>query len=422
MKRNAVNELKNWIEDSKRTAALITGMKGTGKTFLALDFAKSFFKEYIYINFETNPDIRKFFKEKAVDKSLLELLSEFYGIDVIVAEKLLFILDEISACKEAEELFYAYVSKDINSYLLAVNSFCPEGFNRNYKSLKRIKLYPIAFDEFLTASGHEWYKEIIQAHFQTMRRVPDIVHNELLTYFDDYLSTGGMPSVVNEFLSSESSQNTLDKQLVIYNSLLSLLQRRYSESDALKQLQVLNVIDEQLMKENKKFQYVLIRKGVTHKQYSDSINSLINNGIVYKANKAQLTNNMIEPDESSFRMYYGDFGFMQMRLNCEDKNTGIKKDLKQKAVIENYIIQSLHCNEINPYFWESGSQAKVDLVIEKNGEIVPIEIRYPDNRRSKSISVFKQKYNVPYSLRISENNFEKGDGIQNIPFYSAFCI
>ena len=61
MKRNLIQKLIEWKDTTERSPFLLTGRKGTGKTYLACDFAKSFYDNYIYINFETSPEMRRIF-------------------------------------------------------------------------------------------------------------------------------------------------------------------------------------------------------------------------------------------------------------------------------------------------------------------------------------------------------------------------
>jgi len=52
MKRNLITTLQTWMESEERKPFYMTGIKGVGKTYLACEFAKSFFDSYLYLSFE----------------------------------------------------------------------------------------------------------------------------------------------------------------------------------------------------------------------------------------------------------------------------------------------------------------------------------------------------------------------------------
>ena len=90
---------------------------------------------------------------------------------------------------------------------------------------------------------------------------------------------------------------------------------------------------------------------------------------------------------------------------------------------ENYVCSSLVKCGFKPYYWESNGKAEVDFIIQnKNGEIIPIEVKSSIHTRSKSLNVFKSLYTIPYSIRISTKNFGFENNIKCIPLYSVFCL
>ena len=75
MKRTAIERLIKWNQTSDVRPVLLTGSKGVGKTYLACDFAKSFFKRILYLNFEHDPYAIELFQANdpfLVSKRLLE--------------------------------------------------------------------------------------------------------------------------------------------------------------------------------------------------------------------------------------------------------------------------------------------------------------------------------------------------------------
>ncbi|WP_312100318.1 DUF4143 domain-containing protein [Lachnoclostridium sp.] len=446
MKRNAIKKLITWKEQSSRKSMWITGIKSVGKTFLALDFAKSFYEGNLYVNFETNAAVCNLFQKAAYsienELNIIELLYQYYEIPLELSGNLLIILDEITFCKEAMEA--------LNHYLMNVTSvpgtpvtgtkvsetkvtgnnvpilvLSSEFIEVDDKFFDSFTLYPMEFDEFLVASGDEWYAEVIKGHYQTNRKIPEIVHKELLTIFEDYLLVGGMPAAVSDYITMENTNNVAEIHQRIYLSLLASAKEKHSESDALKLSQVCSVMVEQLLKENKKFQYRLIRKGATYAHYKDVIQYLVTNSLVYKCSKGTYDKTegiTISPEALQFKLYVADVGILNTLIRKNSLYLDNQNEMIEKTILDNYIMQSLIARGYLPNFWESNSQAKIDFLIQNSDGVIPLEIKTNENTRSKSVSIFRTAHDIPYSIKISNRNYEYSNQVKHLPYYAMFCL
>lgn len=426
MKRNAINNLITWKEKKSGKPMWITGIKGVGKTFLALDFAKSFYEGNLYVNFETNAAVRNLFQEAAYsvenELNFIELLYQYYEIPLELAGNLLIILDEITFCKEAMEALNHYLKQEHAVPIIVLSSELSDIDLTYYESFT---LYPMEFDEFLVAQGDEWYAEVIKGHYQTNRKIPEIVHKELLTIFEDYLLVGGMPAAVNDFITMENTNNVAEIHQSIYLSQLAFAKEKHSESDALKLHQVCSVMVEQLLKENKKFQYRLIRKGATYALYKDVIQYLVDNSLVYKCAKGTYDKTegiTISPEALQFKLYVADVGILNTLIQKSSLYFDMKKEMIAKTVLDNYIMQSLMARGYHPNFWESNSQAKIDFLIQNSDGVIPLEVKTNENTRSKSVSIFRGAHEIPYSIKISNRNYEYSNQVKHLPYYAMFCL
>lgn len=430
MKRNAIKKLITWKEQNSRKSMWITGIKGVGKTFLALDFAKSFYEGNLYVNFETNAAVCNLFQKAAysIDNELnfIELLYQYYEIPLELSGNLLIILDEITFCKEAIEALNHYLNVTIapeNTVPILVLS--SELLEIDDKYFDSFTLYPMEFDEFLVAGGDEWYAEVIKGHYQTNRKIPEIVHKELLTIFEDYLLVGGMPAAVNDYIAMENTNNVAEIHQRIYLSMLSSAKEKHSESDALKLSQVCSVMVEQLLKENKKFQYRLIRKGATYAHYKDVIQYLVTNSLVYKCSKGTYDKTegiTICPEALQFKLYVADVGILNTLIRKNSLYLDTQNEMIEKTILDNYIMQSLIARGYLPNFWESNSQAKIDFLIQNSDGVIPLEIKTNENTRSKSVSIFRTAHDIPYSIKVSNRNYEYSNQVKHLPYYAMFCL
>jgi hypothetical protein len=65
----------------------------------------------------------------------------------------------------------------------------------------------------------------------------------------------------------------------------------------------------------------------------------------------------------------------------------------------------------------------VDFVVQdRNGNVIPIEVKSADNTRAKSLAVFRDKYAPPYAVKVTASNFGKTEGVISLPLYAAFCM
>lgn len=432
MKRKLINNLLEWKENYEVKPLLLIGARGAGKTYLANDFAKGFYAKSIYINLERVPEHRNLFDSEDVSiwiQNLL-MLSETYPYPLELSENdkepILFIIDEITFYPFLLDKLKTLVNANPPFQILCITSFR----NKLYESddfFYVLQLFPLNFEEFLIATGNEWYAEAIRTHYATNKKLPDIVHRELLNLFEDYIQIGGMPSAVNEFINTEGKYNVSEQHRILADAYLGDAKRCNDEGESLKISQIYNIIDKQLMKENRKFQYTLIRKGATHAMYFNAIQYITNTFYGIRCNK--LTEESLEctseinvdsSNLSQYKLYMSDVG---MLCSSMKQVTDKHPDQIRKGLLENYVAQTLYANGHHLNYWESNSQAKIDFIIYQNDYILPIEVKTGNLTRSKNLSVFKIKCNnIKYAIKISTRNFEFSGDIKYVPIYAVFCI
>lgn len=435
MKRNSLEKMIFWMKAGSQKPLYLTGAPEVGKTYMALDFAKMFYDGFFYINLHNDALIRSRLNAYFASNpdNISDFLSDIFHIPAEWLNKFLYIFDEINFDIFIKDKFANILKnrneKDAHLSVCFISSLEPD---KEYASLCEIlRLYPMEFDEFLSAKGAEWYTEVIRGHFQNGKKVPSIVHKELLNLFQDYLKTGGMPSVVHEFITT----GNLDNIPVIQNKINLLFKARLNEMPSelvTRAEQLLESYPEQLLKDNKKFQYTKIRKGTTHAMYSDSLNLISDMHLVNKLDRGEiepLEDNRITYHPNQFRLYSADFGLLNAiitsRLPIEQLYDEVFDDEINplgQLLLENYFLCHEKDREKEIFFWESGSVSGMDFVRKTEEGIIPIEIRYLENNRSKSLSVFKSKIKVPYSIKISSSNFDTSGNVKNYPYYSIFCL
>lgn len=89
---------------------------------------------------------------------------------------------------------------------------------------------------------------------------------------------------------------------------------------------------------------------------------------------------------------------------------------------EHYVANELRINGYELYYWESDGKAELDFMIQKDFDVVPIEVKSSTHTKSRSLDLFMKKYNSKYGLRISEKNFGFENNIKSVPLYAVFCV
>lgn len=403
-----INKLLEWNELDNQRSILITGGKGVGKTYLILDYAKAFYQNYIYINYELNANSLNKADSKGISANLIfDYISQLNSL-----EPVLLILDEVSFFGD----FMNIIDGLKNTKQIKIIVISSSNIPKIKEAFVTLILYPLDFEEFLLAVNKEWYIGVIKEHFSSNLKIPDIVHSELLKLCDSYLRIGGMPLAVNEYISTGTELNIPQIHKLLLNSYLSDISVENQESGGLKIGQILKTLPVQLGKSNKKFQYSLIRKGATKNQYLDAFEYVKDTFYAMDCHRID----DIDEDFLHFKMYFIDTGIL---YSLSKENQIKMTKYFRKGLLENFIALHLCIRGYQLHFWESESQSKIEFVINQESVLFPIEVISDNNTRSKNLSMFKNKYsNVTETIKISTRNFAYDKHVKYVPLYAVFCI
>jgi uncharacterized protein len=430
LRRKITKKLIEWKEREKKKPVLMYGARQVGKTYIIEDFAKKYYKNSIYINFEKMPIFASFFESDISPSRLINIFETHFKTKITEGETLI-VFDEIQACERALTSLKYFAEDAPDQHVIGAGSLLGVAINRGKYSfpvgkVEMLTLYPLDFEEYLDALGKTHFVEIIKDHYRNMTPAPDMIHKELLNDYKTYLSVGGMPMAVKSFRDEKNYSNVYSVQSSILNAYIADMAKYSTNNESVKIRGAYESIPAQLAKENKKFQYKLIRKGATATLFGSSIHWLEIAGIVLKCTKIERGEIPVAvfKDLSSFKLYMSDVGLYSAKALIPPENilSGNLPDVIKGAISENFIAQTLTANGFNLFYWESNYQAEVDFVIQKETSVIPVEVKYDTNTRSRSLNSFVQKYRPIYSIRISSKNFGFENNIKSVPHYAAFCI
>ncbi|MBR2289123.1 MAG: ATP-binding protein [Clostridia bacterium] len=430
MEREIIKDLIKWKKSINRKPLIIHGARQVGKTYIVKQFGKENYDNLIYVNFETNQEFSSQISDSIDAKYVINKLELFFG-EKIIPEKTLIFFDEIQANERAlTSLKYFY--EDAPEYhIIAAGSLLGIAINReNYSfpvgKVQMLNMYPLSFKEFLIAVGRENLIEEIQKHFDSNERMDKDIHELCLKLYRTYLVVGGMPEVVQTYLAEEKKIAAIDIQAEILESYERDMTKYADNSLSNKIIAAFDSIPMQLAKDNKKFQYKVISKGGSSSIFGDAIIWLKNSGIVNQVYKvsAELPLEMYK-DLSSFKLYMSDVGLFVNKAKYPLYQIDLDKQptmISMGPLTEHYVANELKINGYEVYYWESNGKAELDFMIQKETDIVPIEVKSNIHTKAKSLDTYMKTYHPKYAIRISEKNFGFENNIKSVPLYAVFCI
>jgi predicted AAA+ superfamily ATPase len=128
-------------------------------------------------------------------------------------------------------------------------------------------------------------------------------------------------------------------------------------------------------------------------------------------------------DTSSFKLYSSDVGLLVQQAGIPKEL--ILKDLPNLylgAVTENYVAQSVRAQGNDLFYWTSDQTAELDFLLQCGMDIIPIEVKKGTKVRSRSLDVYRKKYDVTKAIRFSERNFGLEGQLISLPLYAAFAL
>lgn len=417
MERKINEEFIKWKKDDNKKNLLLYGMRQIGKTYSTIEFGKEFYKNIAYFNmFNNNELVDLFLKEKVVERLVLKLSilsnESIFKDDTLIifdnCDNIEFIRKTPLLCKEGYHVILITSHKNILNEIKS-------------EEIRYCKMQPMDFEEFLINSDKKQLVDFIIDSYQTLKPMP--FHQMALELYNDYLLTGGMPEVVNAYFNKQNFyqlESIKQKIIDLYTGEICL----NNPNEFLKSVEVFNSLPFQLQKENRKFQYGLIKKGGRSKEYEESINILNGNGIVNRCYRLIDIKSPLSSvrDNESFKLYVNDVGLLFTMLHLNQTKLLTDNDIR-RCLIENNVANTLASNGVSLYYYQSDGKASISFVCQNRvGKIIPIEVIDMKLTKAKSLSLFLSKYEIDDSIRITEDNFTKKRNIRYIPIYAIFCL
>ena len=429
LKRKIDFFLSAWKSNPDRKPLIVKGPRQVGKTESIRRFGEQNYKSVISINFVEEPKYKMITTDGYKAEDIIKNISRIDPSKRFIEGETLFFFDELQEFPEiatALKFFKIDGRFDVicSGSMLGINYRKIESNSVGYKS--DYEMFSLDFEEFLWALDKKDLANMIRQAFSEDKEFS--LHSLANQYYRLYLAIGGMPRAILEYKEKQDMDFVTAILKDINNSYIADMAKYASPTETTKIMAVYNIISAQLAKENRKFQYKLIKSGARAYEYETAINWLNASGIINQCTKIKggklPLSAFIEPE--SFKIYMSDVGLLCNKFGIPTNIVIVENDNMNDfkgALAENYVCNSLVQCGLKPYYWESNGKAEVDFVVQdKEGNIIPIEVKSSIHTRSKSLNVFKSLYKIPYSIRISTKNFGFENDIKCIPLYSVFCL
>lgn len=441
LRRKIESDLAKWKNSESKKPLVIKGIRQCGKTYIVQKFAKENYENVIYMNFILEPDKKLAFASNVdVDTIILNLSALIPG-SRFVNGKTCIILDEIQECKEARTALKSF-QIDGRFDIIATGSLLGvRGYGKNrtknvdgqdsipvgYETM--IEMYPLDFEEFLWANGiNDKVIDTVKSCFENETAVPNGIHNVMMELLYRYVIVGGLPEVVNTFLETKNIELIYKVQRNLIVEYEEDMVKYADDADKARIRECFESIPRQLAKENKKFQYSVVKKNGRSSQYMGSIQWLEDAGLVKRCYNTQITELPLEGNsiEDCFKLYTTDIGLLVAMLDYGSQVDILKGNLLgyKGALFENLMADFLCKSGQKLYYFHKDSGLELDFIVRYKSECVVIEVKAKSGKTKSLRTVLRNKdvYHVNNAIKLGKYNVGREDEVLTIPLYMGFLI
>ena len=430
LKRKIADELHAWKNQKDKMCLVVKGARQVGKTYSIDLFARENYKHYVNINFDQNPGYRAIFDGDLDVETLMKQISLRIPNSELVPGETVIFLDEIQNCPRARTaLKFLAIDKRFDviasGSLLGINYKDVPSYPVGY--VEHLELHSLDFEEFLWANGITPQSIAdIKFYFDHREKVPTAMHEKMMELFKEYIVVGGMPRVVNEFVTSHNFAHALRIQRAILSDYTDDIGKYAEGAEKTKARACFLSIPKHLSQDYKKFRYSLVEKGGSARKFGGSLLWLYDAGIIHFCYNLSQPELPLEGNARSdvFKVYMKDTGLLMAMLedgsqeDIIDGNLGIYKG----AIYENIIADILGKLGKKLYYFERNSQFEIDFVIRFQKMATAIEVKSADNTKAKSLNTVIENYGVKHGIKLSSKNVGGTSVVDSFPLYMAMFL
>lgn len=434
LKRKIEELLIEWKNDKNHKPLILKGCRQCGKTFSALQFAKDNYKNVVYLNFFENPNYASIFSDSLEVDTIVMMISTFLGKKAkFESGNTIIILDEIQECPKARTALkffcldgrYDVIATDS---LLGVKGYAqPISIPVGYETV--IEMFPLDFEEFLWANEIDIsIINVLKTCLTEEKFVPSAIHEKMKELLLQYVVVGGMPDVVQTFIKTKQMNEVLRMQRDILNSYQDDMVKYAQGKDKSRIRECFLSIPKQLSKENKKFQYSVVKKGSKSRDYLGCLQWIEDAGIIVRCYNLSITELPLDGNAENdvFKVYMQDCGLFVSMLEDGTQFDILSGNLYgyKGAIFENLIADIFHKMGRKLYYFHKDSGLEVDFVIRYHSKCTLIEVKAVSGNTKSTKTILSQydKYHVKDAIKLGDYNVGRSGEVLILPLYMAFLL
>lgn len=437
LKRKIDNVLLAWKNRADHKPLIVKGARQIGKTESIRKFARENYSNVIEINFVLQKKYQSIFVDGYEVDSIIKNISLLDPSIVFEPGNTLFFFDELQACPDCATSLKSFNMDgryDVvcSGSLMGIYYQKIESNSVGYK--EDYEMHSLDFEEFLWAKGYDQDRiEDLYLHMLELRPFSVLEMQVLHSIFSDYMIIGGMPEVVNAYVTRGNFSGSLDRQrqlLLDYEEDIT----KYAEGfDQARILSVYRHISTFLAKENKKFQVTKIASGARTREYIGAVEWLANAGII---NVCYCLDNPELPlkgnyNPKNYKVYFSDTGLLVASLDeeaQEDMRVNRHFNTYKGALFENIVGDMLiKAGYGQLYFYrDEKSSVEMDFFVRNADSLIPVEVKSNDNATAslnKLTDVENRKYpDIRFGIKLCHKNIGFNGKFFTFPYFLTFLL
>ena len=435
LKRKIEKTLLNWLNTENRNPLILKGCRQCGKTFSVLRFAQQHYKHVVYLNFFENRDYRTIFEGSLKVDDVVLMMSAFVGANVrFIPHETVIVLDEIQECPRARaalKFFKLDGRFDVlaTGSLLGISGYRSEDYSVPVGYETIIDMFPLDFEEFLWANGIEdSLIVLLKQCLEEERLVPEALHQRMRDLLLQYVVVGGMPHIVDQFIKEKNVAFVREEQKLLIRSFEDDMVKYAQGADKSRIRECFESIPKQLARDNKKFQFSLIKKTARSNQYVGSLQWLEDTGLIRRCYNVTLPELPLEGNacHDKFKVYMADTGLFVGMLEDGTERDILQGDLfgYKGAIFENLVADFFIKMKRPLYYFQKDTGLEVDFVMRYKGEAILLEVKATSGNTKSTRTILKhpEKYHVYSAIKLGDYNVGRREQLLTLPLYMGFLL
>lgn len=442
-RRRIESKLQTWKDTPNHKPLVVKGVRQCGKTSSVKAFAYAHYESVIYMDFHEDKEFRKIFNGSLKVEYLKTLISANLPDARFVDGNTCIIFDEIQDCPGARASLKFWKQDGRYDVVCTGSLLGVNGYKCDDEETKQpdteysvpvgaetiIDMYPMDFEEWL------WANNIPDGAFAILRdclreetSVPDALHTRFRQLLLEYMVVGGMPEAVVTMLTTHDMNQVIAVQHSIIEEYKADMVKYAHASDKARIQECFDSIPCQLSKENKKFQYSVVRHGGRSKEYISCLQWIEDAGIVRRCYNTSITELPLGGNaiDNEFKVYMADTGLFISMLDPGTQGDILLGNLHsyKGALYENIVADILGKMGRKLYYFRKEGGLELDFLIRYHGECVPVECKaVTGNAKSlKTVLNHPEKYHVSHALKLGNYNVGRSGPLLTLPMYMCFML